>query len=176
MAKTAVVFCSEYGSTKRYAAYIAEKLQADLLSIEDAKDVSSYDTVVYGGGIYAGALNGNEWLKKNQASLCNKKLILFTCSISDPNIERNRENIQKGLEKCLSQELISHSKIFYFRGALAYQRLKLTHKGMMKVLFQILKHKKDRSPEEDAMLQTQETPVDFVDTSQADALITFIKD
>ncbi len=176
MAKTAVVFCSEYGSTKRYATYIAEKLQADLLSIEDAKDVSSYDTIVYGGGIYAGALNGHEWLKKNQEALCNKKLIIFTCGISDPNNETNRENIQKGLEKCLSQELISHGKTFYFRGALAYQRLKLAHKGIMKILFHVLKHKKDRSPEEEAMLQAQETPVDFVDTSQADALITFIKD
>lgn len=176
MAKTAVIFCSEYGSTKKYAEYIAEKLQADLLSTTQAKDLSPYDTVVYGGGIYAGSLNGNEWLKKNQEMLCNKRLVIFTCSFSDPEISRNTKYIREGLNKCLSPKLMNHAKIFCFHGALDYQHLKFAHKGMMKVLFQILKHKKERSLEEEAMLQTQVTPADFVDTSQADRLILYIKD
>ncbi len=115
-------------------------------------------------------------MKKNQETLCNKRLVIFTCSFSDPHIPRNTKYIREGLDKCLSPMLMNHAKIFCFHGALDYQHLKLTHKGMMKVLFQILKHKTERSLEEEAMLQTQVTPANYVDTSQADTLLLYIKD
>lgn len=176
MGKTAVIYRSEYGSTKRYATYIGEKLQADILHTEDVKDLSSYETIVYGGGIYGGAINGSDWLKKNQEALCNKKLIIFTCALSDPQNPKNIENIQKGLKQSLSEELVGHAKIFFFRGAMDYKKLKFTHKGMIAVMYQFLKHKKERSEEEESMLKTRQMPVNFVDLSCADALIQFAKE
>ncbi|MDD4843587.1 MAG: flavodoxin domain-containing protein [Anaerotignum sp.] len=176
MGKTAVIFCSEYGSTKRYASYIAEKLQAELFTTTEIKEIASYETIVFGGGIYAGALNGGDWLKKNQVALLDKKLVIFTCSVADPQIEKNQESIHIGLKKSLTEELVDHAKVFYFRGAMDYKRLKLTHKGIMKVMFQFLKHKKERSAEEDGMLSIQNTPVDYVDVSRADALIFYVKE
>ncbi|KXL54194.1 flavodoxin [Anaerotignum neopropionicum] len=176
MAKTAVIFRSEYGSTKRYATYIGEKLQADIFTTEEAKDISSYETIVFGGGIYASGLNGSDWLKKNQEALLHKKLILFTCGISDPQDEKNVENILNGVKKSLGEELMSHAKIFFFRGAMDYKRLKLTHKGMMKVLYEMIKRKKERTTEEEGILQTQKTPMDFVDVSQGEALISYVKE
>jgi menaquinone-dependent protoporphyrinogen IX oxidase len=176
MGKTAVIFCSEYGSTKRYAAYIAEKLQAELFSTKEIKDLSPYETIVFGGGIYAGALNGVDWLKKNQGVLHNKKLIIFTCGISDPREPKNLERIHASLQKNLSEELIGHAQIFSFQGALDYKKLKFTHKGIMAVVFQALKHKKERSAQEDIMLESRDVPVDFVDVSQADALIFYVKE
>ncbi|MDD3393771.1 MAG: flavodoxin domain-containing protein [Anaerotignum sp.] len=176
MAKTVVVFRSEYGSTKRYAAYIAEKLQADLFSTEEAKEISLYDTIIFGGGIYAGALNGADWLKKNQETLSHKKLILFTCGLSNPQEPKNLESIHAGLQKCLTEELFHHAQIFSFQGALDYKKLKFTHKGIMTVVFQALKHKKERSAEEDVMLKSREMAVDFVDVSKTEDLISLVKE
>lgn len=176
MEKTAVIYRSEYGSTKRYATYIAEKMEADILSTDEAKDISAYDTIVYGGGIYGGAISGNDWLKKNQEALCKKRLIIFTCSISDPHEGKNIENIQKGLRQSLTEELVDHAKIFFFRGALDYKKLKFVHRGMLAVMYQFLKHKKERSAEEEEMLKSRDVPIDFVNLSDANALISFAKE
>lgn len=176
MAKAAVVFRSEYGSTKRYASYIAEKLQADLFSTDEVKDISVYDTIVYGGGIYAGALNGSDWLKKNKEALLHKKLIIFTCGISDPQEPKNLESIHAYLKKNLTEELVCHAKVFCFHGALDYKKLKFTHKGIMTVVFQALKRKKEHSAQDEVMLKCRDVPVDFVDVSQAEALIEFVKE
>lgn len=176
MAKTVVVFRSEYGSTKRYAAYIAEKLQADLFSTEQAKEISSYDTIIFGGGIYAGALNGADWLKKNQAALAHKKLILFTCGLSDPREPKNVDSIHAGLQKSLTEELVRQAKVFSFQGALDYKKLKFTHKGIMTVVFQALKLKKEHSAEDEVMLKSRDVAVDFVDVSKAEDLILLVKE
>lgn len=176
MAKMAVVFRSEYGSTKRYASYITEKLQADLFSIDEIKDIAAYDTIIYGGGIYAGALNGSDWLKKNKEALLHKNLIIFTCGISNPQEPKNLESIYAYLKKNLTEELVCHAKVFCFHGALDYKKLKFTHKGIMTVIFQVLKRKKEHSAVEDVMLKSRDVPMDFVDISQADALIEFVKE
>jgi len=176
MGKTAVIYRSQYGSTKRYATYIGETLQADILSTDEAKDLSSYETIIYGGGIYVGAINGNDWLKKNQGVLCSKKLIIFTCGFSNPHIPKNVENIHAWLKKSLTEELVSHAKIFSFRGAIDYSKLNFTHKGMLMVVLQFLKRKKERSAEDEEMLKSRDIPMDFVDFSDADALISFVKE
>lgn len=175
MGRTAVIYCSEYGSTKRYAMYIGEQLQGDVFSTSQVKDISSYETIVYGGGIYGGSLNGSDWLIKNKEELKQKKLILFTCALADLHEEKNIENILKGLKQSLSEELVDHAKVFFLRGAFDYKSLKLTHKGMMTVLYQFIKRKRERSAEEEALLQTRHVPVDFVNLSDADPLISFAK-
>lgn len=60
MNKTAVVFKSKYGSTKKYAQWIAEELSCDIFERKNVKsdDLEAYDTVIYGGGLYAGGVKG----------------------------------------------------------------------------------------------------------------------
>ncbi|WP_352399760.1 flavodoxin domain-containing protein [Anaerotignum sp.] len=176
MGKTAVVYRSEYGSTKKYATYIGKQLQAHLFSTDEIKDISDYDTIIYGGGIYGGSLNGNDWLKRNQEILCKKNLIIFTCGISNPSVEKNMETIYTGLKQCLTEELLRHAKVFSFRGALDFKKLKFTHKGMMTVMFQILKGKKERSVDEEELLKSRKEPIDFVDLSAVEPMITYVKE
>ena len=57
--KTAVIYTSQTGFTKRYAEWITEKTNADIFDLKDAqkKDVSffdSYDALIYAGGAIAG--------------------------------------------------------------------------------------------------------------------------
>lgn len=63
---TEVVYASHYGSTEKYARWIAQELKADLYRADQLKagDLDKYDTVIFGGGLYAGQLNGLGALKK----------------------------------------------------------------------------------------------------------------
>ena len=65
--KPVVVYQSKYCSTKQYAQWLAEALSCRLYEAEkmSAENLAEYDTVIYGGGIYAGAINGIEMLKKS---------------------------------------------------------------------------------------------------------------
>lgn len=55
--KTVVIYKSRYGHTEKYAKWLSEKLNADLLfeaSQIKGLDFSRYDNIIYGGGLYAG--------------------------------------------------------------------------------------------------------------------------
>ena len=67
MNKTVVIYRSVYGYTKTYAEMIAEELTCDLRESSEISpdDLLSYDTIIYGGGLYAIGINGINLLKKN---------------------------------------------------------------------------------------------------------------
>lgn len=51
-----VTYASKYGTTKRYAQWIAEDLACDLRDSREvnAELLKSYDILIHGGGLYAG--------------------------------------------------------------------------------------------------------------------------
>ena len=65
--KTLVVYRSHYGSTRRYAQWLAQALDADAAEERqaDARLVQNYECVIFGGGLYAGSIagacRGNVW-------------------------------------------------------------------------------------------------------------------
>ena len=73
-----VVYKSKYGSTEKYAHWIAEDVKADIFKADNVKlDILlDYDTIVYCGGLYAGGILGFSLIKKNYAQLKNKKIII----------------------------------------------------------------------------------------------------
>ena len=79
-----VVFKSKYGSTEQYAKWIGEALGC---TVKDAKDVNcnemlKYDTIIYGGGLYAEVINGISLITKNFEKLSDKKIIVYTTGIT----------------------------------------------------------------------------------------------
>lgn len=51
---TVVVYGSKLGSTKAAAEYIAKKLNADVFPASEPVDLSKYDKIIIGSGVYAG--------------------------------------------------------------------------------------------------------------------------
>ena len=53
MKSTAVIYKSKYGSTKKYAEWIGEELECDVLETGSvsADTLKKYDTIIYGGGL-----------------------------------------------------------------------------------------------------------------------------
>ena len=79
MTNIAVVYCSRYGSTKQYAQWLAEDLGADLYDVRRVykEKLETYDTIVFGGGLYYGVIKGLSRLKRNYASIRESNLVVF---------------------------------------------------------------------------------------------------
>ena len=85
--KTLVVYRSHYGSTRRYAQWLAQALDADAAEERqaDARLVQNYECVIFGGGLYAGSIAGAARMAKLYGALQGKRLAMFTVGLSDPS-------------------------------------------------------------------------------------------
>lgn len=179
MSKIAVIYKSKYGFTERYARWIAEELKADLLPAKEIKPAAleAYDVIAYGGGLYAGGVNGLSSFIKNYSSICNKALFLFTVGAADVNNEKNIDSIRSSLSKVLTPEMQNKIKIYHLRGGLDYAGMNAIHRTMMGFMVKSLRKKaeEERTDEEKEMLGTYGQTVDFTDPLTIAPLIEAIK-
>lgn len=176
--KIIVIYDSKYGHTKTYAEWIAEECNCSALSRKQitASELSDYDTIIYGGGLYAGGISGIKLLTENFESLSSKKIILFTCGLADPQNKENVTHIREALAKVLTPEMISHFQLFHLRGGIDYSRLNLIHKAMMGMMRKMLLSKSptERSFEDEELLRTYGTVVDFTDRKSIIPILEYL--
>lgn len=170
--KIAVIYKSHYGTTKQYAEWIAEALDAKLLERSSVKseDISDYDLVIFGGGLYASGILGINLVTKNPP----KELILFTVGLANPE----ETDYSKILDKNLHAELRDQVKVFHFRGGIDYKKLNIVHRGMMAVMKKMTIGNKDYTQlnnEERAFIDTYGKEVDFTKQNDITPLIDYIK-
>ncbi len=171
--KTAVVYQSHYGTTKRYAEWIAEELGAELLERRKVSpaDLLRYDGVIYGGGLYASGILGVKLVAENPV----KRLIVFTVGLADP-----RTTDYGGITaKNLSDEARSRAKIFHLRGGIDYKKLSLIHRGamaMMKKMRVDNKTEDELSEEDRAFRDTYGKYVDFTDRETILPIVREVRD
>lgn len=77
--KAVVIYKSKTGFTKKYAQWIAEDLSADIFEVSkvNMNMLNSYDTVIYGGSLYAVGINGVKLITQNIDKLKDKKLVFL---------------------------------------------------------------------------------------------------
>ncbi len=175
MGKTAVVYKSNYGSTKKYAEWIAKALEADLFDAAKVRvqDVIESDTVILGGGLYASGILGSDFITKNYASLKDKKLVVFTVGLANPKLTDYSAIIEKNFQP----EIRSAIRIFHFRGAIDYKNINFKHRTMMSLLVKKVSKidKANRDDEINQMLDTYGKTVDFTDESSISELIGYCR-
>lgn len=169
--KIAVVYKSKYGTTKQYALWISEALNADLMerSSINYKTLSGFDIVIYGGALYAGGVIGADFLEKVQC----KNLIVFTVGLADPLTT----DYSKILNKNLSEETRSRAKIFHLRGSMDYKKLGMVHRSMMAMMKKITfagKSRDELSEEERLFLDSYGKKVNFVDRKSIKPVIDYV--
>ena len=175
MIKTAVIFSSKYGTTKKYAKWISEELGADLFSKTnvDSSQISYYDTVVYGGGLYAGGISGIEFIIKNKP----KKLIVFTVGLANPATTDFSAIIKKNFDP----KLLNDVKVFHLRGGIDYKKLSIIHRIMMATmkyftLFKLRKKSPQEYTDEDQLFfKTYGKKIDFTDQLTIKPLVDYIR-
>lgn len=174
-----VTYASKYGTTKRYAQWIAEDLACDLRDSREvnAELLKSYDILIHGGGLYAGGLSGIQTIVKNYDAISNKRIILFSCGLADPEDPENVAHIEAGLEKVLTPEMREKIRQFHLRGGIDYSRLGLTHKAMMAMLRTVMLKKgyDNLRGEDQMMLDTYGGTVDFTNRESLVPLLSYVR-
>ena len=115
MLRTAVVYRSISGFTKKYAEWISEELKADLFDARgiEAERLSGYDLIIFGGSLHAVGINGVKLIKQNFSPLADKKIVVFAVGASSP-----KENIETEiLNRNFSNEEQKNLKSYYCREA-----------------------------------------------------------
>lgn len=147
--KTLIVYSSKTGFTEKYAKWIAEEIPCTCLPLQEAEnlDIKEYDTILFGGGFYAGKINGINWLQKRIPDLTGKKAALF-CTGASPE---DSPEIPQAIDQNLSKEQQKIITPFYLQGGINYEKMTWKDKALMAVFRKILKTKKDKTPQEQAM-------------------------
>jgi len=169
--KTIVAYKSKSGYTKRYAQWIAQELGCDIKENPELSDILGYETIIYGGGMYAGGFNGGKLITKNLDKLKGKKIALFAVGVNP-----GRKNEMKIFwDRVLTAEQQKAIGYFYLRGGFDFDKLTAKDKVLMKMLKIRLQSIKKRTEDEQGMLDAYDTPVDFSDKANIEPLIEYVK-
>jgi len=176
MDKAIVVYKSLYGNSKRYAKWIGEELNCPVfktskLNLDKYKE---YDTVIIGGGIYTGDINGVRFFTTNFENFKDKNIIVFTVGIMDPEVSDQFKVI---IDHNFSKEMQKKIKFFHLRGDLIYRKLNPIHKLAMSLLRKALKNKpeSERTPEDIIILGLKERDYLYTKKENITPLVEYVK-
>ena len=167
--KTIVIYHSQTGFTKRYAGWIAEATGADCLelSVAKKKDLTAYNTIIFGSWACAGGIKKINWFKGNMDEWTDKNLIVF-CVGAGP-ID-NPETIQ-ALKQHFNEPKLEKASVFYCPGGLNYEKMPASSKFMMKMFTKMLKSKKDKTEAEQEMITMVSTSYDISDKKYIEPIL-----
>lgn len=174
--KTAVVYVTKNGSTKRYAEWVARSCNADLFVLDEAviDDLAGYDTLIYGAPVYAGNIAGIPFIKGNRDLLKNVQLVVFAVGLTQPGDDAAFEEVIKRNFTGEEQEGI---RFFHFPGALDHKKMNFMQKGMMRVLKRAImkKPKETRTQMEEYILESFGGKVDFTNFAYIKPLVDYVR-
>lgn len=174
--KIIVIYRSKYGSAKRYAEWISEEVQADLI---DSKKVSlsqllQYDMIVFGGALYVSGIIGFSLIRNNYNRLKDKKIIVFSVGAAPSR----QDTVNDVLDHNFSREMREHISYYHLRGSFDFSKLNFIDKVLMTLLRIKLKLKKQEELDGDGkgMLACYNYPVDWTSKKAIIPILQCIKD
>ena len=173
--KTIVIYKSKYGSTKAYAEWIAESVKGDLCNAKEATvaKVAEYDTIIYGGGLYAEIINGVHFITKNFDKLKNKNIIVYTTGITPLDC---REYYDKMVpEKNFKPEIAEKIKVFNYLGKMVMAELSPVHRTALKTLKKIMGAKTKPTYMEKLLIDLCDVDADLSDREAIVDLVEYVK-
>jgi len=161
-----VVYASHYGTTRRYAVWIATELGFECVeAVKGIPDPAGYDCIIMGGSVYAGSWLLRKWVDQHVDVLARKHVYGFTVSTTPP--EKTAEHdaiVQKNLPKSLQDAV----PFWHFGGAIDVAKLRFFHRMMFRMVMSMSK-----SP---AAAEQKRNGVDHVSRESILPLLERVKD
>ncbi len=178
MEQVIVIYSSKYGRTKKYADWIGEKLDCRKASLEEIQlnQLKGYKVVIYGGGLYNGSVNGLEWLSKSYDAISDKKIIVFSCGVTDVENEENVNAIKQTIKKELHPKFKDDVDIFNFRSGIDYTRMSRMDKtkiSIAKTMLSLKDYSKLSSEQKNFAYEYNDN-MEFTNVKYIDPLVEFI--
>lgn len=170
--KTIVIYKSKSGYTKTYAEWIAEELKCELVESTNIslETLLEYDTIVFGGGLYAIGINGISIITKNFEALKDKNIIVWATG-SSPGRENEIKEVWK---HNFSEEQRGVIKTFYLRGGFDYNKLSRGDKLLMGMLKMKLRSKGERNEDEEGLLKAYDIPEYHCSKDKAQVVLEYV--
>lgn len=174
--KAIVIYKSKYGSTKCYAQWIADELECDINDASNVKieDLYEYDTIIYGGGLYAEVIAGVSLITKNIDKLSGKKIIVYTTGLTPPEYRSYYDELV--VNKNFKGDIYSKIKMFNFPGKMIVSQLSLVHKTAIKSLKKIMSSKKEPTEMEKLLITLCDADGDFTDKTLIKELLDYARE
>ena len=172
---TIVIYKTKYGATKTYAEWIAEELGCEAVDAKTIKveDLLKYDTIIYGGGLYAEVINGVSLITKNIEQLEGKKIVIYSTAITPLKYREYYDKLV--IEKNFTPQILEKIKVYNFMGKMIIDELSFGHKAALKTLKQIMQNKKEPTEMEKLLIELCDTSGDFTDKTAIKDLVEYVK-
>lgn len=174
--KTVVIYKSKTGFTKKYAEWISEELSADIFDGSEVTTnmLTAYETVIYGGGLYAVGINGVKFIAQNLDKFKDKKVVVFATGVSP----LREEVVSEVKNKNFTSEQQKFIRFFYLRGGFDYRKLNFFDKVLMRLLKTSIKwkvkRKKKLTSDEIGMLEIFDKPADYTRKNKIEEIIAYV--
>lgn len=171
--KILVTYKSKTEFTKRYAEIITQEVNGMLMDFKEVtpEKMSEFDVIVYGGGLYAGMINGYKKAKEMFEKSSAKKFILFATG-GTPN-EATKE-IDEVWNHNLSAEELESIPHFYMQGGICYEKMSFPDRAIMKMMSKVLSKKKNKDSAEEGFAQAIKSSYDISSKEYAEPLINYL--
>ena len=173
--KTLIIYTSQTGFTKRYAEWISQGLNGEMMELKDAKKMddsffASFDAILYGGWTMGGKVVNADWFLLRAKEWRDKRLAIFVVGASP----RANPDVDAFLETFLSEEQKEYIGLFYCQGGISYERMNLASKLMMKSFSTMLLKKKDATEKEREVGKYLSHSYDIAEKQYADDVVDYI--
>ena len=172
-----IIYASQYGSTKQYADELSKRTGIETAEYTEIRDINQYDIVIYLAPLYAGRVMGLKKTLNKIRNVRDKKLIIGTVGLADPNDKKNRESIMNGIKEQVHTCIYDHARVYFLRGAIDYSKLNLKHKTMMAFIHRKVKGMKEeeKTAEIRAVIETYGKNVSYIDFDALNPIIDEIQ-
>ncbi len=173
--KTIVIYKSKYGSTKAYGQWIADALDCKLIEAKEATipTLLEYDTIIYGGGLYAEKISGLYFITKNYDKLKSKNIIVYTTGITPLDCREYYDEMV--LKKNLKPDMIGKIKVYNYLGKMVIDELSMVHKGAIKTLKKLMAGKENPTKMEKMLIDLCDVDADLTDKNAISDLVEYVK-
>ncbi len=174
--KTIVIYKSKYGSTRSYAQWIAEELSCEIVEVSKVKaeDLYKYDTIIYGGGLYAEVIAGVSIITKNIENLRDKNIVVYTTGITPTDCREYYDKLV--IEKNFKGGKPENITVFNYPGRMVVSELSLVHRTALKTLKKIMSDKKNPTEMEKLLINLCDLDGDFTDRALIKELVNYVKE
>lgn len=170
--KTAVIYNSQTGFTKKYAEWISEAVDADCVELRTAKrrTFDPYDAIVFGGWACAGRISQISWFKSNIDKWSGKILIAF-CTGGSP---AESPEIETFLGNNFSETEREKVNVYYCPGGFNYEKMSAGSKLMIKMFQKMVEAKKEKTEADMEMLKMISRSYDISDKKYIEPMIKLL--
>lgn len=149
--KRIIIYYSKTGFTERYARWISEELGCEAITLKESgrRDLTAYDTIIYGAGLHAGKIPG---VKKFlvPSVLTDGRLVVFATGAIAPQAPE----LTKALRPNFTDEQWSKVKTFYMQAGLNYERMGVLDRALMAGLRAFLRRQEGKDSDAYRMVST----------------------